>query len=57
MPLSTFYWLLMVLSFLGSGYLGIWGPAEGRWFGGWAFIAFLLFFLLGLKVFGPVLTR
>lgn len=52
MPVAMLYWFLMILSFLGSGYLGFRGPVEGRWFGGWAFVAWVLFFLIGLKLFG-----
>lgn len=44
------YWFLMILSLLGSGYLGY--RPDGRWFGGWAFLAWVLFFLIGLKLFG-----
>jgi hypothetical protein len=55
MLIPLLYWILMILSLIGSGYLGFRSTAEDRWVGGWAFVAWILFLLIGLKLFAGVL--
>ena len=53
MPLSLLYWILMLL-WLIAGFWWGWGqegPARYSWFG-WSIILFLMFLVLGLRVFG-----
>ncbi len=57
MTIGFIFWLLMILWAL-FGYLGVTyteGPYRSRILGGWGFLSFVLFFLLGWKVFGFVI--
>jgi len=58
MPLGFIFWLLMVL-WLVLGYFGVsaesGSPYRGRLIGSWGLLTFVLFFLLGWKVFGFVI--
>jgi hypothetical protein len=56
MPAGIAFWVLMILWFV----LGLWGQRgdfkEGRWAGlGGSLLEFALFFLIGWRLFGPVL--
>ncbi len=56
MPAGFIFWILMILwAVLGIGAVGMPdGPYRGRIWGGWGLLTFILFFLLGWKVFGFV---
>lgn len=52
MPIGTVFWMLMILAIL--AWLGaLWWPAIPAWSG--TALVFVLFALLGWKVFGPAL--
>ncbi len=55
MPAGMIFWMLMILwailGFVGYSYEG---PYRSRFLGGWGVLTFVLFFLLGWKVFGFV---
>jgi hypothetical protein len=47
------YWLLMAFWVVSSFYYGYSTPAEGRWgVAGWSVVMFLLFVMIGIKLFG-----
>jgi hypothetical protein len=51
--LSLWYWLLMFLSLLSSFYYGYQTPPAGRFsVGGWSLVIWLLFLVIGLRLFG-----
>lgn len=53
MPIGMLYWILMLLALLSSFYWGYTTPQEGRRaVGGWSLLIWLLFLLIGLKLFG-----
>ena len=58
MPMGILFWVLMLLCAL-FGIGGFAWPADSPYrrhvFGGWGLVVFVLFALLGWKVFGPVL--
>lgn len=57
MEKGTIFWMLMILWAI-FGYLGVSAedasPYRRRFFGAWGFLSFVLFFLLGWKIFGFV---
>jgi len=59
MPIGFLFWLLMVLWML-FGFGVVEYPSDGPYrrhvFGGFTLLTFVLFFLLGWKVFGFVVT-
>ena len=53
MPLSMCFWVLMFFALLSSLYYGYQTPPPGRFsVGGWSLVIWLLFLLVGLKLFG-----
>lgn len=48
--LGVFFWVVLLLSFLFSGYTGF-RPTGDRWIAGGGILVCILFVLLGLKVF------
>lgn len=56
MTYAVCYWILMLLLLLAGGWWGLRAPAEERWpFVGWSVLYFLLFLVVGLKLFGAPL--
>lgn len=53
MPLSILFWVLYVLLFITTGYLGF-RPNGDRWGAGTGLIALLLFGILGWATFGAI---
>lgn len=51
MKLSFLYWLLMFLWLLSGAWVG-YRPGDRFSWGGWALVLFLLFLMIGLKLFG-----
>ena len=57
MPAGMIFWMLMILWALASLVYGAYpssGPYYRPIFGGWALLLFVLFFLVGWKLFGFV---
>ncbi len=58
MPIGMIFWMLMIfwaiVSFVYVGYPDA-GPYRRHIFGGWGLLTFILFFILGWRVFGFVI--
>ena len=57
MPAGMIFWLLMILWAIASCVYGVYpneGPYRRQIFGGWGLLTFVLFFILGWKMFGFV---
>lgn len=52
MPLGIVFWVLMIVWLVFGGWRLFASPPEQRYFWGGSLLVFVLFFLLGWKVFG-----
>ena len=58
MPLGFLFWLIMILvALFGLFGYNYEGPYRNRIFGGWGLLVFVLFFIVGWRVFGFVIVN